>query len=134
MILDVMRRQRKWFLGLLLAPLIFGLVYYLIPLPGGSSGATGIDNSVLANVGRAEIPAVAFRSAYQRFLRNNRLPYDRQFLKTLQIDQQILNQLISNELMLSEAKRLGIDATTSEIQQKILSLPYFSENGNFIFN
>ena len=134
MLLDIMRREKKLLLGLLLAPLIFGLVAYLIPgLPGGVWGGTD-NSSVLAKVGKSEIPAASFRSAYQRFLRNNRLPYDRQFLKTLQIDQQILNQLISNELMLSEAKRLGIDATSNEIQQRILSLPYFLENGNFIFN
>ena len=36
--------------------------------------------------------------------------------------------------MLSEAKNLGIDATSNEIQQRILSMPYFLENGNFIFN
>src|SRR2546430_2432112 len=135
MLLDIMRREKKLLLGLLLAPLIFGLVAYLIPgLPGGVWGGTGIDSSVIAKVGKAEISAAAYRNAYQRFFRNNRLPYDRQFLKTLQIDQQILSQLISNELMLSEAKNLGIDATSNEIQQRILSMPYFLENGNFIFN
>ncbi len=134
MILDLMRREKRLLLGLLLAPLIFGLVAYLIPgLPGGVWG-TGIDNSVLAEVGSAEISSTAFTNAYQRFLRGNRLPYDRQFLKTLQIDQQILSQLISKEIILSEAKRLGIDATANEIQQKIFSMPYFLDNGSFLFN
>jgi peptidyl-prolyl cis-trans isomerase D len=134
MILDLMRREKRLVLGLLLAPLILGLVAYLVPgLPGGGGGA-GADSTALATVGKVDIPAAAFTGAYRRFLRNNRLPYDRQFLKSLQIDQQILNQLIDKEITLSEARRLGIDATANEIQQRVLSLPYFVENGNFLFN
>jgi SurA N-terminal domain len=122
MALDVMRRQKKLLMGLLLAPLILGLVAYLIPgLPGGVWG-TGVDSAPLATVGKVDIPAATFKNQYQRFLRNNRLPYDRQFLRTLQIEQQILKQLIDKELISAEARRLGIDATANEIQQKVLSL------------
>jgi len=134
MILDLMRREKKKFLGILLLPLIFGLVAYLIPgMPGGAWG-DGLGASVLATVGNAEISSSEFIGSYQRFLRNGQFPYDRQFLKTLQIDRQILNQLVSREVMLSEAKRLGIDATANELQQKIFALPYFQDNGNFALN
>ena len=134
MILDLMRREKKKFLGILLLPLMFGLVAYLIPgMPGGAWG-DGLGASVLATVGNAEISSTEFMGSYQRFLRSGQFPYDRQFLKTLQIDRQILNQLVSREIMLNEAKRLGIDATANELQQKIFALPYFQDNGNFAFN
>jgi peptidyl-prolyl cis-trans isomerase D len=134
MVLDIMRREKKLLLSLLLVPLIFGLVAYLVPgMPGGVWGG-GVGNTALASVAGAEITAQEFTSAYQRFLRTNQFPYDRQFLKTLQIDRQILNQLISKETMLADAKRLGIDATANEIQQKILALPYFRDNGSFVFS
>jgi peptidyl-prolyl cis-trans isomerase D len=134
MILDLMRREKKKFLGILLVPLMFGLVAYLIPgMPGGAWGG-GLGASVLATVGGAEISSKEFIGSYQRFLRSGQFPYDRQFLKTLQIDRQILNQLVSREVMLNEAKRLGIDATANELQQKIFALPYFQDNGNFAFN
>jgi len=134
MILDLMRREKKKFLGILLVPLMFGLVAYLIPgMPGGAWGG-GLGASALATVGNAEISSKEFISSYQRFLRSGQFPYDRQFLKTLQIDRQILNQLVSREVMLNEAKRLGIDATANELQQKIFALPYFQDNGNFAFN
>ena len=134
MILDLMRREKKKFLGILLVPLMFGLVAYLIPgMPGGAWGG-GLGASVLATVGSAEISSKEFIGSYQRFLRSGQFPYDRQFLKTLQIDRQILNQLVSREVMLNEAKRLGIDATANELQQKIFALPYFQDNGNFAFN
>ena len=134
MLLDLMRREKKKFLGILLLPLMFGLVAYLIPgMPGGAWGG-GLGASVLATVGNAEISSTEFIGSYQRFLRSGQFPYDRQFLKTLQIDRQILNQLVSREVMLNEAKRLGIDATANELQQKIFALPYFQDNGNFAFN
>jgi peptidyl-prolyl cis-trans isomerase D len=134
MVLDIMRREKKLLLSLLLVPLIFGLVAYLVPgMPGGVWGG-GMGSTAVAKVAGAEITAQEFSSAYQRFLRTNQFPYDRQFLKTLQIDRQILNQLISRETMLADAKRLGIDATANEIQQKILALPYFRDNGSFMFS
>jgi peptidyl-prolyl cis-trans isomerase D len=134
MILDLMRREKKKFLGILLLPLMFGLVAYLIPgMPGGAWGR-GLGASVLAKVGSAEISSSEFIGSYQRFLRSGQFPYDRQFLKTLQVDRQILNQLVSREIMLNEANRLGIDATANELQQKIFALPYFQDNGNFAFN
>jgi peptidyl-prolyl cis-trans isomerase D len=134
MILDIMRREKKLLLGLLLVPLILGLVAYLIPGVSGGAWGGGLDHSTLAKVGGVEISATEFSLAYHRFLRNSRVPYDRQFLKTLQLDQQILNQLITKELTLQEAKRLGIDATDKEIQQRILSMPYFVDSGNFLMN
>ncbi|HVN80862.1 MAG TPA: peptidyl-prolyl cis-trans isomerase [Terriglobia bacterium] len=134
MILDIMRREKKLFLGLLLVPLILGLVAYLIPGLSGGVWGGGLDRSTLAKVGSTEITGTEFSQAYHRFLRNSRVPYDRQFLKSLQLDQQILNQLITKEITLVEARRLGIDATDKEIQQRILSLPYFVENGSFMMN
>jgi peptidyl-prolyl cis-trans isomerase D len=135
MILDMMRREKKKFLGILLLPLIFGLVAYLIPgMPGGVWGSSGLGSSALAEVAGAEISASEFLTAYHRFQRSSQFPADRQFLKTLQIDRQILNQLVSQEVILTEAKRLGLGATSNEIQQRILALPYFQDNGNFAFN
>jgi peptidyl-prolyl cis-trans isomerase D len=134
MILDIMRREKKKFLGVLLLPLIFGLVAYLVPGMPGGVWSGGLGASVVAKVGGAEISTTEFMRSYQRFLRSGQFPYDRQFLKTLQIDRQILNQLVAREVILLEAKRLGVDATASEIQQRILALPYFQDNGNFAFN
>ncbi len=132
MVLDFMRREKKKVLGLFLIPLIFGLVAYLIPGFSGGSWGSGLNQSVLAKVGKKEISNAEFSTAYSRFLRNNRIPFDRQYLKALRFDQQILNQLISQELIVSEGQRLGLNATASDIQQKILSFPFFQDNGAFV--
>jgi peptidyl-prolyl cis-trans isomerase D len=134
MVLDIMRREKKKVLGLFLIPLIFGLVAYLIPGFGGGTWGGGLKDSVLARVGKAEISNMEFSTAYSRFLRNNRIPYDRQYLKALRFDQQILNQLISKEIILMEGTRLGLSATSKDIQQKILAIPFFQDNGSFIMS
>jgi peptidyl-prolyl cis-trans isomerase D len=132
MILDLMRREKKKFLGILLLPLIFGLVAYLIPgVPGGVWGSGELSGSALAEVDGSEISTSEFLKIYR--FRTRQFPSDRQFLKTLQLDRQILNQLVSTEVILAEARRLGLDATANEIQQRILTLPYFQDNGNFAF-
>lgn len=131
MILDIMRKQKRLFAWVLLPLLVVGLVAYLIPGVGGVWGQ-GITSPSLARVGQAEISVRDFNATFQRFLRSNRMSYDRKFLKMLRIEQQILNQLISKEVVVYHSRRLGMDATPQEIQEKILAVPVFLEDGNFL--
>jgi peptidyl-prolyl cis-trans isomerase D len=57
---------------------------------------------------------------------------DERLLRQLGIDQQIVQQLINEEAALAEAGRQGITASDAEVRARILSLPAFQENGNFI--
>ena len=57
---------------------------------------------------------------------------DERLLKQLGIDQRIVQQLIEEQAALAEAKRQGITATDEEIRQRILAIPAFQENGQFI--
>ena len=133
MILDVMRRQKRLFAWVVLPLLVVGLVSYLIPGVGGVWGHE-IGVPFVARVGSAEISPTELRVALLRFLRNSPVPYDRKLLRTLRIEQQILNQLISREIILQHGRRLGVDATSEEIQEKILTVPAFLEEGNFFLN
>ena len=130
MILDVMRRQKRWFAWLILPLLVVGLVGYLIPGVGGFGGYD-IGVPFVARVGSAEISPAELRDALYRFLRSSQVPYDRKLLRQLRIEQQILNQLISREIVFQQGRRLGVDATSEEIQEKILTIPAFLEEGNF---
>lgn len=133
MILDVMRRQKRLFAWVLLPLLVVGLVGYLIPGVGGVWGHE-IGVPIVARVGSAEISPKELRGALNRFLRSSRVPYDRKLLRQLRIEQQILNQLISREIVLQQGRRLGADATSEEIQEKILTVPAFLEEGNFFLS
>ena len=130
MILDVMRRQKRLFAWVILPLLVVGLVSYLIPGVGGVWGHE-IGVPFVARVGSAEISPTELKVALYRFLRSSQVPYDRKLLRQLRIEQQILNQLISREIVFQQGRRLGVDATSEEIQEKILTVPAFLEEGNF---
>ena len=130
MILDVMRRQKRLFAWVILPLLVVGLVGYLIPGVGGF-GDYEIGVPFVARVGSTEISPAELKVALYRFMRSSRVPYDRKLLRQLRIEQQILNQLISREIVFQQGRRLGVDATSEEIQEKILTVPAFLEEGNF---
>ena len=48
------------------------------------------------------------------------------------MDRQVLQQMIDQEAVLAEAARLGISATDAEVRERIVSIPAFQENGQFI--
>ena len=83
-----------------------------------------------------EITVGQFRRVYQQQMQAYRAAYggnvDEQLLKQLGIDQRIVQQMIEEEAALAEAARLGITASDEEVRERILALPAFQENGQFI--
>lgn len=51
--------------------------------------------------------------------------------KALNLKQQALDMLIDNYVMANAAHKMGLSATTQEVQQKILEYPVFQSNGKF---
>ena len=133
--LDRMRRHKNW-LKWSLAIVVVSFVLLYIPsfLNDSAGGAAG--NSVVAEVEGREITASQFRRVYQQQMQAYRQSYganvDDRLLKQLGIDQRIVQQMIQEEASLAEAKRLGIKASDAEVRERILALPAFQENGQFI--
>ena len=133
--LDRMRRHRGW-LKWSLAIVVVSFVLLYIPsfLQDPTQGAAS--NAVVADVDGREITAGHFRRVYQQQMQQYRQSYganiDERLLKQLGIDQRIVQQLIQEEASLAEAKRLGIKASDAEVRERILALPAFQENGQFI--
>jgi peptidyl-prolyl cis-trans isomerase D len=133
--LDRMRRHRNW-LKWSLAIVVVSFVLLYIPtfMKDGAQGAAG--NTVVADVEGREITATQFRRVYQQQMQAYRQSYganvDDKLLKQLGIDQRIVQQMIQDEASLAEAKRLGIAASDAEVRERILALPAFQENGQFI--
>jgi peptidyl-prolyl cis-trans isomerase D len=133
--LDRMRRHKNW-LKWSLAIVVVSFVLLYIPsfLNDSAGGAAG--NSVVAEVEGREITANQFRRVYQQQMQAYRQSYganvDDRLLKQLGIDQRIVQQMIQEEASLAEAKRLGIKASDAEVRERILALPAFQENGQFI--
>ncbi|HEY2434427.1 MAG TPA: peptidylprolyl isomerase [Vicinamibacterales bacterium] len=133
--LDRMRRHRGW-LKWSLAIVVVSFVLLYIPSFLGDSTQGAAGNSVVASVDGREITATQFRRVYQQQMQQYRQSYganvDERLLKQLGIDQRIVQQMIQEEASLAEAGRLGIAASDAEVRERILSLPAFQENGQFI--
>jgi peptidyl-prolyl cis-trans isomerase D len=133
--LDRMRRHKGW-LKWSLAIVCVSFVLLYIP-SFLNSGAQGAGNAaVVAEVEGHQITAGEFRRAYQQQIQAYRASYganvDENLLKQLGIDQRIVQQLVEQQASLAEAHRLGITASDAEVRERILSLPGFQENGQFI--
>ena len=133
--LDRMRRHRGW-LKWSLAIVVVSFILLYIPsfMDDPTQGAAS--NAVVADVDGREITAAQFRRVYQQQMQQYRQSYganiDDRLLKQLGIDQRIVQQMIQEEASLAEAKRLGIIASDAEVRERILALPAFQENGQFI--
>jgi peptidyl-prolyl cis-trans isomerase D len=133
--LDGMRRHKNW-LKWSLAIVVVAFVALYIPsfLKDTASGAG--PNGVVATVEGRDITVNRFRRAYMQQLTAFRNAYggqmDEKILRQMGIEQRIMQQLIEEEAALAEAGRQGITASTAEVRARILSLPAFQENGQFI--
>ena len=133
--LDRMRRHRNW-LKWSLAIVVVSFILLYIPSFLGDTRQGAANNAVVAEVNGQEISAAEFRRVYQQQIQAYRQSYganvDERLLKQLGIDQRIVQQMVEEQAALAEAKRLGIAASDAEVRERILALPAFQENGQFI--
>jgi len=133
MALGFMRRHRwwlNWFLVLIIAAFILLYVPAFLKTDSGSPG------EVLADVGGMTITRGEFNKAYQR----QRLMYERMYqgrldpamLRSLGLEQQALDGLVSQRLVALEAKRLGVRVDDETVAKRLASSPEYQENGRFL--
>jgi peptidyl-prolyl cis-trans isomerase D len=101
-------------LGIVVVMLAAGMLIYLVPGQGGSSGGTG-GADVVAEVGGQPITALEVETQLRRLTRNGNVPPGLQPLYV----QQIVNQLLFLRMIELEAKRLGIRVTDQERAERI---------------
>jgi peptidyl-prolyl cis-trans isomerase D len=132
--LDRMRRHKNWLKWSLALVVLAFVLLYIPDFLRGSSGA-GLGEAI-ATVDGQEITVNEFRRTYQRQMQQYRAAYgasmDERLLKQLGIDQRIVQQLIEEEAALAEAKKQGLGASDEEVRQRILAIPAFQENGQFV--
>lgn len=132
--LDRMRRHKNWLKwSLVLVVLAFIALY--IPASNNPANGAGLSEAV-ATVDGNDVTVAEFRQAYNRQMQAYRSAYganmDERLLRQLGIDQRILQQLVEEEIAMVEARRLGITASDEEVRTRILAIPSFQENGQFI--
>lgn len=66
---------------------------------------------------------------YKAQLKDN---FNRQTINQFGIPEQVLQQSINQAIIFKEAKKLNITASDKELKDKIIHLPYFQRDGNFV--
>ncbi len=133
--LDRMRQHRnwlKWSLGIVVATFIFLYVpSFMRPI---GIGATPTD--VLATVNGREVSVSSYQRSYEAQMQSLRAAYgdkfDEKMLRQMGIAQNIIQRLVDEEAVLAEADRLGITVSDAELHERIIRMPGFQENGQFV--
>src|SRR5213078_2350123 len=130
--LDFMRRQRsalKWVWVILI--FIFSVTLVTLYIPFGDLPNVSITNDV-ASIGHDSISSHEFQSAYRNYVDRMRGQLNPEMLRAFRFERQIMDALVIRHVITEEAKRLGLNVSAAEIEQKILENPVFRENGAFI--
>jgi len=130
--LDFMRRQRsalKWVWVILI--FIFSVTLVTLYIPFGDLPNVSITNDV-ASVGNDSISAREFQTAYRNYIDRMRGQLTPEMLRAFRFEHQIMDALVMRHVMTEQARRLGLNASVADIEQRILENPAFREAGNFI--
>lgn len=133
--LDRMRRRKnwlKWSLGIVVATFI---ALYFPSFMGPATDGTA-PNDAIATVDGRPVTVAKYQRAYRQQVDQLRNAYGDQFneqmLQQLQMPMRVLQQLVDEETIQAEADRLGIRVSNEELRQRIVSVPAFQFNGQFI--
>ncbi len=132
--LDRMRRHKGWLKWSLALVVLAFIIFYIPDFLGGTNGSAPTDE--IARVDSHSINVLEFRRAYQNQVAAYRQAYgpnvSEQLLKQLGFEQQVLQQIVNEYAMVREAERLGITVSSDEIGQRIVTMPEFQENKQFV--
>jgi peptidyl-prolyl cis-trans isomerase D len=132
--LDRMRRHKAWLKWSLAIVVVTFVLLYVPAFLRGGAGAS--PNDVIASVNGRPVTVGNYQRLYQQQVQALRSSYggevNDQVLRQLGIAQRVVQQMVDEEAILAEADRLGIGVTDAELAQRIVRLPAFQQNGQFI--
>ena len=121
----------KWTLFAVIAVFILGFVFW-----SGSGTDSGPGGQVVARVGDERITAVEFDRQYQAQLNRYRQMYQGNFSpeleRALDLPRNVLDAMIERKLRIEAARRLDLSVSDEELAEKIVTLPFFQDNGQFV--
>jgi peptidyl-prolyl cis-trans isomerase D len=138
--LDLMRQanRRKWFLYMLILPVVFSFVLAIFAIWGGAADMGGATTGPSAWIARVDGTEISMRdlSRHRQVIESQyRRLYGDQFEQlaaNVNLDQVALTQLLGQALAYNEAVRLGLKPTDEEVGEAIKSAPVFQRDGRFI--
>ncbi|MBL8207028.1 MAG: SurA N-terminal domain-containing protein [Blastocatellia bacterium] len=132
------QRSSKIVLLIFSAVLLLGMILFYVPNSqlGNSPlvGSRADDGTVIAKVGGQEITLKEFRdqllSTAQVYAQGRGV--DASLVRAMKLDQQVLDRLIDERLMLSEADKYGFVGTDQEVSEAIIRTFTDPDTGKFI--
>ncbi len=131
MALALMRRHRRWLYGFLWIVIAAFIILYI---PAFQKEDAGTPGETVVSVGGLPVSVGEFQRAFYR----QRQRYDRLYQGRMteamlrQIQEQVLETLVSDRLVELEAKRLRISASDEAVAHALATAPEFQDNGRFI--
>lgn len=124
----------KWILLAVVAAFIIGFVYVDMGL-GGASQRQQSDKSYAARVNGETISYPEYSRTLYNLQQSYRQMYGGRLTPELEeamgLSRQALESAIDQRLLLQEASRLHLDATTAEVRRHILQIPELNEGGKW---
>jgi peptidyl-prolyl cis-trans isomerase D len=131
--LDRMRRHKAWLKwSLVIVVAAFVLLY--VP-QFFDPAATASSTDVIATVNGRRITAGVYQQQYLQQVSQIRSQYggiSDDVIRQLGVGQRLVQQLVSHEAALVEAERLGITVSDGELRERLVRMPMFQSNGQFV--
>jgi len=121
----------KWTLFAVIGVFILGFVFW-----SGSGTSGDPAGQVVARVGGERITAIEFDRQYKAQLERYKQMYQGNFSpeleRALDLPRNVLDAMIERKLRLEAARRLDLSVSDAELAEKIVTLPFFQDNGRFV--
>jgi peptidyl-prolyl cis-trans isomerase D len=135
--LKVFRDNLKYLSWILWVVIGLFVLFVFVDFGSGLGGQSGAPNSVAARVGNRVVTMEDFQREYRQLDNMYRQLYGEQFTAELaeqmRLPLQALERAVTEQILLAEAERLGIEVTDTEVREQILELPDFrNAQGKFI--
>jgi peptidyl-prolyl cis-trans isomerase D len=133
--LKAMRRNvKKLSPSLWLVIAAFIIAIFAVWGGGGRLGVMGSEKPLVI-IGQKKIYAQDYILALRRqieALQSEFKGLDRNLIEQLGLTQRVLQELIQQNLLFEMAKEMGIEVTEDEVRERIMSLPVFQRDGQFV--
>jgi peptidyl-prolyl cis-trans isomerase D len=119
---------KKYLLIFFLSIVSIGMVITLAPIPTGDTRR--VESNVLASLGGSNITTADLQRTIQARFRNS--PQANQARIIPAVAGSLLDEMIFQRALISQAKKMGIEVSDQELGQALQSIPWLSQNGSFI--
>ena len=123
------RSTRSWFIGLAIGAIVVVFIFW------GVGSYKSAQSQQAADVNGTVIPMTEFSRQFndlvKRYQERTGGEVTPEMVKSLQLKEMALSQLVEEVLLLQAAQRLGLEVSTAELRHQIQSYPSFQQDGKF---